>query len=76
MNNDVSYTGWRKSSYSNSSANCVEVAVATAAGSGAAEDRRICVRDSKARGSGPVLEFGEAAWARFLAELKAGRDGC
>ena len=73
MNNDVSRTGWRKSSYSNSSANCVEVAIAATAGAGAvAPARRIGVRDSKQHGSGPVLEFGEAAWARFLAQLKAG----
>jgi hypothetical protein len=66
MNNDASYTGWRKSSYSNSSANCVEVAAAR---------RTVGVRDSKAGGSGPVLTFGAAAWARFLSQLKAGQPG-
>ncbi len=71
-------TGWRKSSYSNSSANCVEVAPLAAGrirGSGAAGAARVGVRDSKQHGSGPVLEFTMPAWRSFLAGLKAGRHG-
>lgn len=69
--NDFSCTGWRKSSYSNSSANCVEVALA-APGSGGAATTRVGVRDSKQYGSGPVLEFTADAWHRFIAGTKAG----
>jgi hypothetical protein len=67
--NNFSYTGWRKSSYSNSSANCVEVAIA-APGTGAAVT--VGVRDSKQHGSGPVLEFPADVWHRFIAGAKAG----
>jgi hypothetical protein len=65
--NDFSCAGWRKSSYSNSSANCVEVAIA-APGTGAT----VAVRDSKQHGSGPVLEFPAEVWHRFIAGTKAG----
>ena len=68
--NDFSCAGWRKSSYSNSSANCVEVAVA-APGTGAAATT-VGVRDSKQHGSGPVLEFPADVWHRFIAGTKAG----
>lgn len=54
---DIEYTAWRKSSHSNASGNCVEVAVT---------DASIRVRDSKQRGRGPVLEFSPADWAAFL----------
>lgn len=62
MNNGM-YSGWRKSSHSNSSANCVEVATA---------DGSVGVRDSKQHGHGPVLEFTRADWAAFV---RAARDG-
>ena len=52
--NHGTYAGWRKSSYSNDSGNCVEVAPADAA---------VGVRDSKQHGRGPVLEFTRTAWA-------------
>jgi hypothetical protein len=50
---------WRKSSFSGSEANCVEVA---------ARDR-VLVRDTKNR-SGAVLRFTPAAWRRFADQVR------
>lgn len=47
---------WRKSSYSDSGG-CVEVAYV---------DGTVGVRDTKADGQGPVLEFNEREWTAFL----------
>jgi hypothetical protein len=60
---EVAFADWRKSSYSNASANCVEVASA---------DDAVGVRDSKQHGYGPVLEFTRTQWAAFL---RAAKDG-
>lgn len=71
-------TSWRKSTRSEPTANCVQVA---AAGSGAA--RRIGVRDSKFP-SGPDLWFTPDVWAAFVDQTRrqagawirdSGRDG-
>ena len=51
---------WKKSSYSGSQANCVEVTVRD----------RIMVRDTKDR-TGRVLRFTPAAWHHFAEQLKA-----
>jgi hypothetical protein len=71
---DFSYTGWQKSSYSNSSANCVEVSFAAPPGASGAPTRAraemVGVRDSKQHGGGPVLEFSVAAWSTFLTRAK------
>jgi hypothetical protein len=50
---------WRKSSFSGSEANCVEVA---------ARDR-VLVRDTKNK-PGKVLRFTPAAWRRFAEQVK------
>lgn len=55
---------WRKSSYSASSGNCVEVARTPST---------VNVRDSKQFGSGPVLGFSNAAWRTFTSAAKRGR---
>jgi hypothetical protein len=51
---------WKKSSYSGSQANCVEVTVRD----------RIMVRDTKDR-TGHVLRFTPTAWRQFAEQLKA-----
>jgi len=48
---------WRKSSYSGTNGNCVEVAWPTA---------RIALRDSK-NSAGPALDFPPVNWQAFLA---------
>jgi hypothetical protein len=53
---------WRKSTFSTTNG-CVEVAMA---------GDRIAVRDSKQRGSGPVLEFTAAEWDAFLGGVRDG----
>ncbi|MFF4608013.1 DUF397 domain-containing protein [Streptomyces sp. NPDC001339] len=56
-------TGWRKSSYSGSSeGSCVEVADGYSSG--------VPVRDSK-NPHGPAIVFPVAAWACFIATVKA-----
>ena len=51
---------WKKSSYSGSQANCVEVTVRD----------RIMVRDTRDR-TGRVLRFTPTAWRHFAEQLKA-----
>jgi len=55
---------WRKSSYSASSGNCVEVARTAST---------VGVRDSKQPRPGPVLGFSHAAWRAFVAAAKHGK---
>jgi len=59
----VADVDWRKSSYSNGQANCVEFAQ---------RDGLILVRDSKQNGEGPVLEFTRAEIGAFLLGAKDG----
>ncbi|MDT0407625.1 MULTISPECIES: DUF397 domain-containing protein [Streptomyces] len=55
---------WMKSSYSGADGgNCVELAVG---------ERTMPVRDSKRADSGPVIEFGRAAFGRFLGSVREG----
>jgi uncharacterized protein DUF397 len=57
---------WRKSSYSMSNGQCVEISCLV--------DGRIGVRDSQAvESAGPVLHFGHHAWSAFMAGLRASR---
>lgn len=53
---------WRKSPYSMSNGQCVEIAILAG---------RVGVRDSQAAPSGPVLRFERRAWSAFLTGLRA-----
>jgi Domain of unknown function (DUF397) len=61
---DVSMASWRKSSWSAYNGGCVEVADL--------QYDRVGVRDTKAKGSGPVLIFTHAEWHSFLSSVKRG----
>jgi hypothetical protein len=63
MRNDEVMTPWIKSSYSNTGANCVEVA-RTALGN-------VAVRDSKNPG-GPAFRFAPDEWRTFISGIRAG----
>jgi hypothetical protein len=62
---DDKFAGWRKSSYSGDGNSCVELASAR---DGA--DPVVGVRDTKANGRGPVLEFSATAWQEFLSRIR------
>jgi hypothetical protein len=62
MNQDDVSTPWRKSSYSNSQANCVEVAK-TRSG-------KVAVRDSRNPGDG-ALSFSPDEWQTFVVKVQA-----
>jgi Domain of unknown function (DUF397) len=53
---------WRKSTFSGSQANCVEVAD---------HNNAVLLRDTKDR-TGPVLRFTPAAWRDLTTRIKAG----
>jgi hypothetical protein len=58
------FTTWRKATYSHGNGDCVEIA---------ADQQIVGVRDTKRRGSGPVLEFPVTVWRTFVGEAKAER---
>jgi Domain of unknown function (DUF397) len=62
MNHDDVTAPWRKSSYSNSQANCVEVA-RTRSG-------KVAVRDSR-NTDDVALSFGPGEWQAFVAKVQA-----
>ena len=64
---DLAGAVWRKSSRSNNSNNCVEVATGVPSC-----DVVVAVRDSKEQ-NGPVLIFHRDEWKAFLASAHAGR---
>jgi hypothetical protein len=63
ITNNTVRGGWRKSSHSGNSGNCVEVAT-TLPGA-------VSVRDSK-NDQGPEIAFTTGAWSAFLAGIKHG----
>jgi hypothetical protein len=65
---DLSGAQWRKSSYSNGQANCVEVATVEHCG------RLVAVRDSKSAGSAS-LTFTLGAWRQFSHDVVAAQYG-
>jgi len=51
--------GWRTSTRTNNGTNCVEVDFTTVG---------VQIRDSKARGAGPIISFTPTQWAAFVRE--------
>jgi hypothetical protein len=57
------FHGFRKSTFSNGEANCVEIGIG---------EGELGVQDSKQKGAGPVLAFHGHEWTAFVADVKAG----
>ncbi|MFD0856940.1 DUF397 domain-containing protein [Actinomadura adrarensis] len=66
MTSPKDFLGWRKSSFSKDSPECVEVATRSRPGVG------VGIRDSRQYGAGPILEFSAAAWRDFLQRVRRG----
>jgi Domain of unknown function (DUF397) len=62
--NDLSRARWRKSSYSGSNGNCVEVSAST-------DGNHVFVRNTRDRDSA-VLDFTPSEWDAFLDGARAG----
>ena len=63
------FVGWRKSSYSGDGNSCVELAVTRPSARDGAGPV-VGVRDTKANGRGPILEFSPRAWREFLSRIR------
>lgn len=61
----VSGISWRKSSFSSYNGSCVEI--------GRLQSGRIGVRDTKDKGTGPVLIFTDREWSAFISGAKDGQ---
>lgn len=61
---DISQAVWQKSTLSSYNGNCFEIARLLS--------DRVGVRDTKDKGSGPVLIFNQDEWSAFVAGVKAG----
>jgi hypothetical protein len=61
---DISQAVWQKSSLSSYNGSCFEIARLLS--------DRVGVRDTKDKGSGPVLIFNQNEWTAFVAGVKAG----
>jgi hypothetical protein len=66
---DNNFAGWRKSSYSGDGNSCVELAVTRPSARDGAGPM-VGVRDTKANGRGPILEFSPRAWREFVRRIK------
>jgi Domain of unknown function (DUF397) len=61
---DLTGAAWKKSTRSNGSGNCVEVA--------ANLPGVVAVRDTKDKGTGPILTFTPDEWDAFVGAMKDG----
>lgn len=64
---DLTSATWRKATYSNAQASCVE------AGS---VPGRVLVRDTTQHGNGPVISVDPVEWHRFTASIRANATTC
>jgi hypothetical protein len=66
-------TGWRKSSYSFTEANCVEWRKSSHSNGGSVDvrDSKMAPRADHEGPAGPVLTFSPADWATFVEGIKA-----
>ena len=64
MKHDLTGAAWKKSTRSNASGDCVEVATNLPG--------IVAVRDTKDNGNGPVLTFTSAEWDAFVGATKDG----
>ena len=59
---EITNPTWRKSTYSNAQASCVEAGTMPG---------HVLVRDTTQRGNGPVVGISPSAWHRFTARIRA-----